>query len=39
LLIGRGAQGYVALYRYLAVIDTALVLAIRAQREGGYVQP
>lgn len=39
LLIGRDARGYVALYRYLPVIDTALVLAIRAQREGGYVRP
>lgn len=28
----------VALYRYLAVIDTALVLAIRAQREAGYTR-
>lgn len=39
LLIGRDAQGYVALYRYLPVIDTALVLAIRAQREGGHARP
>ena len=39
LLIGRDAHGYVALYRYLQVIDTALVLAIRAQREGGYALP
>nr|WP_238346227.1 type II toxin-antitoxin system RelE/ParE family toxin [Luteimonas saliphila] len=39
LLIGRDAHGYVALYRFLAVIDTALVLAIRAQREGGYARP
>ena len=39
LLIGRDAHGYVALYRYLQVIDTALVLAIRAQREGGYARP
>lgn len=38
LLIGRDARGYVALYRYLPVIDTALVLAIRAQREGGYAR-
>ncbi|MEN5059693.1 type II toxin-antitoxin system RelE/ParE family toxin [Luteimonas sp. TWI1416] len=38
LLIGRDTRGYVALYRYIAVIDTALVLAIRAQREGGYVR-
>lgn len=39
LVIGRDAHGYVALYRYLPVIDTTLVLAIRAQREGGYVRP
>ena len=39
LLIGREAQGYVALYRYLSVIDTALVLAVRAQREAGYARP
>lgn len=39
LLIGRDSHGYVALYRYVLVIDTALVLAIRAQREGGYARP
>ncbi|HRP35090.1 MAG TPA: type II toxin-antitoxin system RelE/ParE family toxin [Gammaproteobacteria bacterium] len=39
LLIGRDARGYVALYRYLPVIDIALVLVIRAQREGGYARP
>ena len=39
LLIGRGSHGYLALYRYLPLIDTALVLAIRAQREGGYAGP
>lgn len=38
LIIGRDARGYVALYRYLPVIDTALVLGIRAQREGGYAR-
>ncbi|HRQ64513.1 MAG TPA: type II toxin-antitoxin system RelE/ParE family toxin [Xanthomonadaceae bacterium] len=36
LVIGRGSHGYVALYRYLPIIDTALILAIRAQREAGY---
>ena len=36
LLIGRGSHGYLALYRYLPLIDTALILAIRAQREAGY---
>lgn len=38
LLIGRGPRGYVALYRDLQVIDSALILAIRAQREGGYAR-
>lgn len=36
LQIGRGSRAYSALYRYLPLIDTALILAIRAQREGGY---
>jgi toxin ParE1/3/4 len=36
LVIGRGAQGYVALYRYVPNIDTVFVLAIRSQREAGY---
>lgn len=39
LLIGRGSHGYVALYRYLPLIDAALILAIRAQREAGYARP
>jgi len=36
LAIGKGIRGYVALYRYVASVDTAFVLAVRAQREGGY---
>lgn len=36
LVIGRGARGYIALYRYLEQIDTIFVLAIRSQREAGY---
>lgn len=36
LVIGRGNRSYVALYRYLAEIDTAFVLALRAQRESGF---
>ncbi|MCB2008822.1 MAG: type II toxin-antitoxin system RelE/ParE family toxin [Rhodoferax sp.] len=35
LVIGRGARGYVALYRYVAQIDTAFLLAVRSQRESG----
>ena len=37
LVIGRRSHGYVALYRYVGEIDTVFVLAIRAQREAGYV--
>lgn len=36
LVIGRGSRGYVALYRFIADIDTVFVLAIRNQRESGY---
>jgi len=39
LVIGRGSRGYVALYRYVANIDTVLVLAARSQRESGYKLP
>lgn len=38
LVIGRDARGYVALYRYVAGIDTVLVLAIRVQREAGFMR-
>jgi plasmid stabilization system protein ParE len=36
LVIGKGARGYVALYRYLADIDVVFILAVRAQRESGF---
>lgn len=38
LVIGRGSQGYVALYRYVPEMDTVFVLAVRSQREGGFVR-
>lgn len=38
LNIGRDSRGYVALYRYIARIDTIFVLAIRSQREAGYAR-
>lgn len=38
LVMGRGSRGYVALYRYAAIADTVVVLAIRAQREAGYAR-
>ena len=36
LIIGKGHRGYVALYRYLADIETVFILALRAQRESGF---
>ncbi len=36
LVIGRRSRGYIALYRYVAEIDTVFVLALRGQREAGY---
>jgi plasmid stabilization system protein ParE len=36
LIVGRAAEGYVVLYKYIPEIDTAFVLAIRSQREAGY---
>lgn len=38
LVIGRDAQGYIALYRYIESADTALVLAMRGQCEAGYAK-
>ncbi len=38
LVIGRRAHGYIALYRYVAEIDTVFVLALRSQREAGTVE-
>ncbi len=38
LVIGRRARGYVALYRYVAEVDTMFVLAIRGQKEAGYTR-
>nr|WP_224747009.1 type II toxin-antitoxin system RelE/ParE family toxin [Pelovirga terrestris] len=36
LVIGRRSRGYVALYRYVAEIDTVFVLALKSQCEAGY---
>ena len=38
LVIGRRSRGYVALYRYVAKIDTVFVLALRSQREAEYTR-
>jgi plasmid stabilization system protein ParE len=37
LVISRGNTGYVALYSFERAYDTVLVLAIRHQREAGYI--
>ncbi len=36
LVIGRASRGYVALYQYVASIDTVFLLAVRSQREVGF---
>ncbi len=38
LVIGRRTKGYLALYRYVTEVDCVFVLAIRNQREAGYVE-
>lgn len=38
LVISRGRTGYVALYRYDVGGDVAVVLALRHQRESGFVE-
>jgi plasmid stabilization system protein ParE len=37
LVIGRRSHGNVALYRYITEIDMVFVLAIRSQKEAGYI--
>jgi toxin ParE1/3/4 len=36
LVIGLGSRGYVALYRFVAVRDLVVVMAIKSQRGAGY---
>ena len=36
LVIATGSSGYLALYRYDPVLNTAFVLAVRSQRKRGY---
>jgi len=37
LVISRGRTGYVALYSFEPVYDVVLILAVRHQREAGYL--
>lgn len=39
LVIGRKRHGFVALYRYVEQADMVHVLAVRSQRQAGYVRP
>ena len=39
LIISTGARGFLALYHYDPLADTALVLAVRGQRERAYKRP
>ena len=36
LVIGQGSRGYVALYRFIAELETVFILAIQSQRESGF---
>jgi plasmid stabilization system protein ParE len=38
LVIGRRAHGSMALYRYVAAVDTVFILAVGSQREAGYAE-
>lgn len=38
LVIGKKPRGFIALYHYVDVVDTVFVLAIRSQREAGYLR-
>ena len=39
LVISRGATGYLALYEYDVRADRVVILALRHQREAGYLEP
>jgi toxin ParE1/3/4 len=38
LVLGKGVRGHVARYRYEPATDTVVVMALRAQREGGFAR-
>ena len=38
LILSRGRHGYVAKYRWLPAEDVVLILAVRHQREAGYIE-
>lgn len=38
LVLSRGKYGYIAKYRWFAAEDVVLILAVRHQREAGYIE-
>lgn len=38
LVLSRGKYGYIAKYRWLPAEEVGLILAIRHQREAGYIE-
>mgnify|MGYP003530160365 FL=1 len=38
LVLSRGRHGYIAKYRWLRAEDVVLILAVRHQREAGYLE-
>ena len=38
LVLSRGRHGYIAKYRWLPAEDVVLILAVRHQREAGYLE-
>ena len=36
LVIGSGSWGYMALYRYAPEVELVMIVAVKAQSEGGY---
>jgi plasmid stabilization system protein ParE len=38
LVLSRGRYGYIAKYRWLAAEEIVLILAVRHQREAGYLE-
>jgi plasmid stabilization system protein ParE len=38
LVLSRGSHGYIAKYRWLPAEDVVLILAVRHQREAGYLE-
>ena len=38
LVLGTKSRGYLALYKYSAELEIVFILAIRSQREAGYVR-